>query len=247
MQLTILPDKVDRPFASNVAESTVRQANYSADDPRHEPILAGLMQSWVDAACRYDRWQKANPGQARILGREANRWTLTFAVFTKAKALPVLSSHPYAGEGEPRRERIDTREYTGYQAFVTFLVCAAPRFDMGKCDRCHKFFWNRWGHANKRFCSRKCTVIGTATERQARKVAKLRQKKNKRINRALESFFWDKPATADWKKWVADRAGVTQSYLTRAINLGRRGEPDGVRLTKLQSKFLEEISMKGEK
>src|SRR5262249_38407627 len=144
-----------------------------------------------------------------------------------------------------KEEEINIAEYNGYQAFVTFLLCAAPRFDVGKCDRCGSYFWNRWGKANKRFCGRRCSVIGTATERQARRVARQRREKNVRISRAVDTLVRDEPATADWKTWVARRGRVTVSYLTRALNRGAQGKPDGLRLHKLQRTYLEKLNKGG--
>ncbi len=245
MQLTILPDKIDRPKAARVAANTIdrpmvaantiKQANYPASNPRHEPVLRGLVESWITAECRFDRWQEANPKQAQTLSRETSRWRLLFAAGGKGKPLPIISSYERIGT----RGRIrNTQEYSGYQAFAAFLLCAAPRFAVGKCDRCHKFYWNRWGHRNKRFCGRKCEGLGTATERQARRTAKQRREKNSKIKKAVDAFFWDKPATQDWKAWVANHAGVTISYLTRSFNRGIQGKPGGLKLARRQQAHL---------
>ena len=256
MQLAITPAKkatliigggrrVILPTPRVVADSTIRRANYPADDPHHEPVLRELIESWVESDCRYDRWRNANPEEALILGREANRWTLTFADGAKGKPLPVLSDHPYVGERKPKRERINVFEYTGYEAFVTFLVCAAPGCPVGKCDRCQKFFWNRWGHLNKRFCSRKCAQYQTASEGQARKVARQRRERNRKIKEAVRNFISEN-LKGDWKRSVAKSAGVTLHYLTRALKRGLGGEPDGLKLPKWQLEYLHRSEKKGE-
>lgn len=263
LSLTVLPDKVDRPKATITAENTIKLASYPEDDRRHEPVLRGLVESWVASGCRYDRWAQANPKEREILAREASRRTLTFWYDRKGKPRPVLlSGGGMAAESavELGRQFVDGRlarpqnikheEVTGYQAFVDFLLCAAPRFDVGRCVRCLRFYWNRWGHANKRFCTRQCSQIQIATDKQNERVAKERREKNVKIKQAIDALIsvaslssplWDKLASRDWKSWVAERAGVTQSYVTRAINRGLRGEKDGLKLTKRKRTFLEKL------
>jgi uncharacterized Zn finger protein (UPF0148 family) len=216
-----------------VVESTLIQA--STEDPRslsYEPRLRPLMDSWINAGCRYDRWEKANPAHAKALGT-ALQWKLEFWPDERGRPTPVLSCHPRLGEP------IDVEEYTGYNAFVEFLLSAARSCRVGRCDRCGRFFWNRWGHLNKRFCGRKCSQLKTASEGQARKCAAQRREKNKRVRKALTEFVEEETAVTDWKTWVARRARVTRSYLTRALNRGLRGEPDGVKLTKRKIQYLE--------
>jgi len=222
-----------------IADNTIKQVNYPAGDPRHQPVLRQLVGSWVASGCAFGRWKREHPQYAERLSREAARWALLFAAGPKGKPLPVLSNHPLPDEG---RRRINVGEFIGYQAFAAFLLCAAPRYDVGRCDRCGAFFWNRWGHANKRWCSRKCTIIGSASERQARRISKQRREKNARIKRAIAALIMEKPATVDWKEWVTSRARVTRSYLTRALHRGEQGKPDGLRLTKRQVEHLRRLS-----
>jgi len=228
MMITVLPDLVDRRKAAIVAENTIKLASYPEDDPRHEPVLRGLVESWIAAGCRLDRWEKANPKRRETLNRETNHWTLTFWPNHKGKPLPILSS---AGRAEDRPRPVNLAEFTGYQAFAAFLLCAAPRFDVGKCDRCTRFYWNKWGKANKRFCRRRCSQQQTATEGQRDRISRQRQEKNRRIKKAIREFIEGEPE-ADWKAWVSGRARVTRSYITRAVNRGLHRERDGLRLTK---------------
>ncbi|MGC2283670.1 MAG: hypothetical protein WA542_00335 [Candidatus Acidiferrum sp.] len=235
MMLTVLPDQIDRRKAAIVAENTVKQASYPEGDPRCEPVLRALMESWIAAGCRFDRWEKANPEQRKILNLETNRWTMIFWSNHKGKPLAILSSAGHVGD-RPRRVN---PALTGYQAFAAFLLCAAPCFEVGRCERCTRFFWKKRRKAKRRFCERRCSQRQTATEGQRQRVSRQRREKNRSISIAIREFIDRKPATADWKAWVAKRAGVTQKYVTRTVNRGLRGEPDGLRLQKLQRSYLE--------
>lgn len=110
------------------------------------------------------------------------------------------------------------------------------------CGRCGKFYWNRWGHANKVFCGRRCAAIKTAVEAQRERIAKEHRDKTARITQAIEAFMKDKPRATEWKEWVAKRAGVTKNYLTHRLNLGSRSEPDGLKLTKSQQCFFDRLA-----
>jgi len=243
MMLTVLPDQIDRRKAAIVAENAIKQASYPEGDPRCEPVLRALMESWIAAGCRFDHWAKANPEEKKNLNRATNLWTLFFWTNQKGKPLPILSSDANI-EASERRINL---AISGYEAFAAFLLCAAPRFDVGKCDRCSCFYWNRWGKRNKRFCNRNkriCAKRQTAIEGQRDRTAKERREKNYRIKNAIREFIERKPAKANWKVWVAERARVTQKYVTRTVNRGLRGEQDGLRLQKLQRTYLERLTQK---
>jgi hypothetical protein len=44
--------------------------------------------------------------------------------------------------------------------------------------------------------------------------------KVKKVRKAIHEFKQRKPENSDWKPWVAKRAGVTQKWITQAINRG---------------------------
>lgn len=109
---------------------------------------------------------------------------------------------------------------SGYAAFALFLLAAAPRFEVGRCERCRRFFWNRWGHANKRTCGRRCSQLRVATRNQRARVQREQREKNTRIWRALRSPERRRLPAAGWKRWVAAWAQVSQVYLSRALKRG---------------------------
>lgn len=101
-----------------------------------------------------------------------------------------------------------------------------------RCDRCERYFVNRYGHRNKRYCSRHCAVAETVKRsRDGAKADKLA-----RAAKLLGEFRAQK-AEGDWKAWVDDhsvRKGrpapkkykvsdpywISRNWLTHQITMG---------------------------
>lgn len=252
MRVPINLPKLSHP---RTVESVLREASYKAGDPREKPLLRELLESWIGSSCRFDRWAKANPEKQETLQQYTGDFTLGFTAGRGGKPKLVLSSFSPEGEEfwelnsvpklEPYRAQAGDKilssipKQEAYEAFAALLICAGPRFRIGKCGCCGEFYWNRWGHANKRFCSRKCSQLQTAKEGQADRLATERREKNKRVRQAIRQLVDEKPATTAWKEWIASHAGVTKSYLTRTLNRGIEGKPEGLKLTTAQTQYLE--------
>lgn len=230
---------LNRRFLERVIDNTFRAASHG------HGFVTDLLNSWIEAGCRWDRWEKNDRFRAWKLvhgpGKGLDEWRVWIRAGRDGRAVPYAVGRAAFEPDAPKRANSD--EALAHDIFALFLVAAAPRAEVGICERCRGFYWNRWGHANKRFCSRKCSQLQTAKEGQAQKLRDERKEKNTRIEKAIKDFFenliWDKPDPPDWKRWVASRARVTVSYLTRAFNRGLRGEPDGLKLTKAQIQNLE--------
>lgn len=230
---------MNRRFLKRVIDNTFLAASSS------EGFMTSLLKSWVDAGCRYDRWKKANPDAhwklAHAHGWGLDNWRVIIPDRQDGRTEPYVVG--VSGFEREAPEKANGDELLAFEIFALFIIAAAPRAKVGLCGYCGKFYWNRWGHTNSRFCSRKHSQLQTAKEGQARKLRTKRQERNARIENAITDYFktvaWDKADPPDWKAWVADRANVTRSYLTRAYNRGLRGEADGLKLTKAQIKSLE--------
>ncbi|MBZ5515125.1 MAG: hypothetical protein LAN62_09870 [Acidobacteriia bacterium] len=88
-----------------------------------------------------------------------------------------------------------------------------------RCDRCKRYFINKFGHRNKRFCSRSCAVALTV---QRRRVSLYTEK----LARAAQLLVEQKPKD-DWKAWVDQRTGgrwaekrISRNWLTQAVRKG---------------------------
>lgn len=175
--------------------------------------LDGLLREWIESRCNLEYWSWDNPDEVKLVKGAFEAWRFMGG--------EVVGGH-------------DALDF-----FAAFILLVAKAEKLGVCDGCGKLYWNRRGRADRRFCQRKCAQLQTAKEGYARQLARERRKKNKKIRQAINAFIDEKPAGVGWKVWVAKRARVTQSYLTRAINRGFHSEPDGVKLTKAQIKYLE--------
>jgi hypothetical protein len=105
----------------------------------------------------------------------------------------------------------------------------------------------------QKFCSQVCAVrenvrrfrerveaYHQSREAQAKRLIKERKEQAQRIRRAIRGFIEGKPETTDWRKWVAAKARVSLAELGRSLDRGKRGRPDGVKLTKRESAYLKE-------
>jgi hypothetical protein len=88
-----------------------------------------------------------------------------------------------------------------------------------RCDRCERYFINRFGHRNKRFCSRSCAVALTV---QRGRVSLYTEK----LARAAQLLVEQKP-NDHWKAWVDQRTGgrgaekrISRNWLTQAVRKG---------------------------
>jgi hypothetical protein len=105
----------------------------------------------------------------------------------------------------------------------------------------------------QKFCSQACAVrenvrrfrerveaYHQSREAQAKRLAKKHKEQAKKIRRAIRGFIEGKPETTQWRKWVAAKARVSLADLRRSLERGKRGKPDGVKLTKRESAYLKE-------
>lgn len=233
--------RLNRRFTEWVLDEMIHDANKKAGPGAH---LDKLLRSWVKADCSLEKWYRANPGFFLGLREACLEWrVLPFEGLApmEGQFRPMLGA-PY-GLDTAGETRVDAEKWVACETFAVFIIISGAADRIGVCKHCDDLFWNKWGHKNKRFCERKCSQIQTAAEGHARKVRDERRKKNTRIKKALEDIAL-KPPEEGRKEWVAQRAGVTKTYLTQAINRGRQGKPDGLRLPKRQSKWLAGVDRK---
>ncbi len=228
--------KVHPQLLARIIQNTFRAASrYVNSDHAY---MTCLLRSWVAAGCRFDAWEKSNPEMAWKLRRHLDqRWRAM--LFSGRGGRPETRLAGASGFETDAADKANSDEPLAYDLFAMFVVAAAPRAEVGICDRekCRQFYWNRWGHTNKRFCGRKCAQLQTATEGQAKRVRRQWQEKDKRIRRSIREFVNTKPQTSDWRQWVASKAQVSLSYLTRSMRRGNEGS-NGVKPSPPQRKYL---------
>jgi hypothetical protein len=226
-------------FSTRLVTDMLAAVNEFKD--RHVPSrhLDGLLRSWVKTDCDLEKWAMANPNEFYALRKTCEEWRVTpfeDPVPQSGRYRPALTGA--LGLDSSAEPRDHAEERVAYDTFAAFVLTSS-KIRIGICDRCEELYWSNRRPLNKRFCGRKCSQLQTAKEGQAKRLAGERRDKNKRIRQTLTVFVEEKPAVTDWKPWVASRARVTRSYLTRALNKGLRGERDGFKLTKAQIQYLE--------
>jgi hypothetical protein len=226
-----------RGINQQLVESIIKDTLDAANRPHGPAFIARIIGSWVDAGCHVQKWESKNPEMAYALGKRLEDWRVRMVFREDGRRGPLLlGAFPFREENPLERANTDRR--FALDEFAVFLIAAAPRAEIGRCDRCGRFYWNRWGHTNKRFCARQCSQRQTAIEGQAKMASRQRQEKNRRIRATLKALIDTKPRTADWRAWVAERARVSKNYLTRALRRGDQGKAEGIRLSRRQRVWL---------
>jgi hypothetical protein len=114
-------------------------------------------------------------------------------------------------------EQLDRRTSTAH-LFVSFLLNPDNDRLIGRCSRCKSFIERKTLH-HKIYCSRKCALMSTSK-------AALRKRRQKERNDNLIALRLEisrlskKELSGSWKDYASKRAGVTKTFLTRAINSG---------------------------
>lgn len=223
-------------FSKRLVTEMLAAANGSKHGSSHH--LDGLLRSWVNADCNLEKWAMANQVEFYNLRKTCDEWRVTpfHGLVPQAGRFTPILRGPF-GLDASAEGRDHPEERVAFDTFAAFVLTSGE-VRIGICDRCKKLYWTDRRPLNKRFCGRKCSQLQTAKEGQAKRLAGQRRDKNKRIRQTLTAFVEEKPAIRDWKAWVSSRSRVTLSYLTRALNKGLRGQPDGLKLTKAQIQYL---------
>jgi hypothetical protein len=114
--------------------------------------------------------------------------------------------------------------------FIQFLVNPLAATLGGPCQRCGKFYVKNTTR-QKTYCSRGCGTANTALAATQKRRQAGYSRKLMIAQRAIEQ--WNKrgsPRTS-WKKWVSahTKKGITQQWLTRAVNSGKLAAPGPAR------------------
>jgi len=186
-----------------------------------------LLQTWEQAGRDYRGWKTAQQEQFNRISRTVQDTRYAFA--------PNLHDEP---EEEPALTRLyefgrlsamgvirEQGRCANHWSFVKLLTNPL-RADIRVCDRCRRWFLNRSGHRNKRFCARRCAVLNAVTRSVKKRRETNRSEKLQRVRRAIRD--WTPRAGSDWKRWASKRAGLSTKFITRALNRGELRLPAGV-------------------
>ena len=183
--------------------------------PTLHSTLRDYVDSYIAAGSSYERWAKENP---RLVNR------LEFDLGAMKPRLSRTSTGGASLELESRqRDRpiVNARQEAAYVFGV--LLTSAPAAIL-ECPRCARYFLNRTGRDGRKYCKRECALYATATEATKRAREKQHNEELQAARRAIQS--WSRQGAAgQWKPWVASHAGLTLTFLTRAINSNQLKSP----------------------
>jgi hypothetical protein len=191
---------------------------------RATELLRQLVEAWRRDA---DEWDQREPELFRNFKQavEQTRVVLRDRAFLK-KYRPLKA---YQGPLVGLLIRAPTPEGYAAALFLKFLNLTR---ELGvnaitRCDRCNRYFVNRFGHRGKRFCQRRCAVGETV--QRGRTVAY-----GKKLARVIRLLRTQKPE-GNWKAWVDQRTGgkgdenrISKNWLTHAVKSGVLTERGGL-------------------
>jgi len=195
--------------------------------------LGELMESWLAAGCRVDRWPlrerleaDLNRRRIRLLADRSNEGRVAYEFG------PLVREEFDLGLGGGYKADIKPGRTHAVSLFFQFITGPFQR-DVGRCKRCRNYWWNRWHHPGKIYCSSKCSSADTATRITRERREKDHQEKLQLVEAAMKSFEQlpaAKQRRLGWKRWVKQEAGpdVSLHFITRAINRGEIKAPKGL-------------------
>jgi hypothetical protein len=200
--------------------------------------LGGLMDSWLAAGCRLDKWPKPIRQQ---LENDLNRRRISLYSDRNQDGrasynfTPPIREEIDSGLGECDGKRFSFDPVPGRteatKLFFQFITGPFQR-EVGQCKRCRVYFWNQWGHSNKLYCNARCASADTAARVTSERRRKERQDNLAAVQRAIKRFEQlsaEKRSRygRNWKRWVKGEAGseISLNFITRAINTGELRTP----------------------
>lgn len=141
---------------------------------------------------------------------------------------PNQEMEPFLREvfAKPRRRRglqrpVIEAERTADLLFAV-LVLSPRSKDVGRCRRaaCGLYFVGQPKKRQKRYCSDLCRTIESGKRSAKERRRRENQEKLRRLEEACTKWNVRRRSGNDPKQWMADRAGVSLTWLTRALKRG---------------------------
>jgi len=178
----------------------------------YRDLLRQLVGSWFAVDKDFTRWCETNPRLFQNL------------------RLGVFSWHFQIDPLGPAPIRKSILPHIGWAAKNADLAIACWQFadflenplreQLGKCYRCRRYFLNKSKRRNKVYCSQRCGHTTTAIKSTRKRRRQQREQTLKRVRTELRNLVPDTPKASQWKRYLARRAGVTNKWITRAVNKG---------------------------
>jgi hypothetical protein len=127
-----------------------------------------------------------------------------------------------------KAQRISPQKQAALTLFTGFLVNPLSWKLAGPCKRCRRFY-AKSDPRNKTYCGRKCASGSTASSRTKKRRQDEHLDLLNKARLALEKLKQKGSHPKNWKKLIANevKAGLTQKWVTRALNVGELQWPPG--------------------
>jgi hypothetical protein len=110
-----------------------------------------------------------------------------------------------------------------YGFFLLLIMCRHWQRLGGPCARCGNYYIKHTSR-QKVYCSKQCGVRRTSVDCNRQRRQDERREKLKRVRKLI--MDWQTLGSkGDWKRWVANKSGLSAYWLTRAVNKDEIDEP----------------------
>ena len=192
----------------------------NGEDARFGP-LRHYVDGWLKAERNFGRWRMANPDLDSTLQNVSTGTHYLLISSRDGRAQPHLRFYSPIDNKEPVSEPVR------YACLVFTDLASSPLRDrVGKCDRCSRYFVSEGAYLRKRFCSRNCAKSEFALKATQKRREQENEQKRRAVAQAIHALEKRRRRPLDWKEWVAEQAGVTKKWITRAINRGEIRSPE---------------------
>jgi choline dehydrogenase-like flavoprotein len=202
--LQVITQKV---FAARRREAEVPPVSvYEKAATIYRKTLKQFVDAWIEAEGNVERWEKENPKLRASLDKTVINVRLTVDGFE----FVVKPSKGEAPVQDARRDAIAL-----FARIVALRDNHAAR--MGRCVHCGRYYVNKRGRKDSRFCPapRDCGRRYTATRAMLKKAQEERNQKIRLLKKALSSWSRKKGGRRDY---LASKTGLSRTFITRALN-----------------------------
>jgi hypothetical protein len=201
----------DPPDYSTNADYDSAKSSYdcAADEITYQERLRGHINKWLAADCCFDKWSERNT---------VNEFVKRFGAKLERDASSGGARIVLIPTNPPHLKPLRDSEIKAQTDFIKIIT--GPLYNrINTCARCAGYYV-RESLGNKKYCSRQCASGATAAESTRKRLRLERERKIERTRQAIQRFKSVRSRTENWKVWVANRAGVSQKWITQALNRG---------------------------
>jgi hypothetical protein len=172
----------------------------------YRQTLRQFVDAWIEAGGNVECWEKENPKLGALMNKTVINVRVTVGGFE-------FVVEPSRGEAPVQNARRDA-----VALFARIIVLRDnDTARIGRCDHCRRYYVNKRGRKDSRFCPapRNCGRRYTATKAMLKKAQETREQKLKLLKKALSTWSRKKGGRRDY---LASKTGLSRTFITRALN-----------------------------